>query len=395
MDHIPKVYVSLELNRGYGRSLVRGITHYSKLFGPWNIYMGTPFYYRWSKRERPLDEIIGWKPDGIIMREDPEIDKVKDLGIPIIFSTYTRTQIPGFVCLVGDHETPGQLAAEHFLERGFKHFAYCGIADSYWSACRGEIFRKRIADAGYEVHFFSSTQSKSKIALKRDHENLMQWLLDLPKPVAIMTCTDERSISVVKACKAAGLYVPEDVAIVGVDNDELYCEAVNPPLSSIAIDGFNAGYQAAEVLDGLMKGKSYNTGDKIIARATHVVVRQSSNIFAVEDRATRTALQYISANARSAIQVEDVAQACGLSVRALQKKFKRYLGRSIVDEIDRNRIEWICKLLIETNKTITQIFSEFDFVSPGHFSRYFRRLKKMSPKAYRKKYGVHSGIIDE
>lgn len=388
MIKIPKVYLSLELNRAYGRSLIRGITQYSKLYGPWNLYMGTPYYYRRSKREESsLAEVIKWHPDGIIMREDPEIDKVKDLGIPIIFSTYTTTQISGFVSLVGDHENPGRLAAEHFLERGFKHFAYCGISNSYWSACRGERFCKWIVKAGYDVNSFPSTRLKSKVALKADNEELMRWLHDLPKPVAIMTCTDERSMNVVEACRAVRLHVPEEVALVGVDNDELLCEAVNPSLSSIAIDGCKAGYQAAETLDKLMKGRSCNIDKPIIAQATHVVVRQSSNIFAVEDSTTRTALQYISANARQAIQVKDVAHACGLSVRALQKKFKFCLNKSISDEIDRIRIDLICRLLAETDRKISQIFLDFDFVTQGHFSRYFRRLKNMSPKMYRKKYG--------
>lgn len=379
-----KVLLAIEQNRGYGRGLISGITHYSKLYGPWNFYTGTPFYYRQSKKEQnTLDVIKQWRPDGIIIREDTDIDKIINSGIPAIIITYTLVKVPGFVSLRGDHEISGKLAAEHFLERGFKNFAYCGVPDKYWSLYRGQSFQRRIVQAGYDVNIFPFLPSESKINWLRDQEKLKKWLLDLPKPVGLMTCTDDRAQNVIEACKACGLHVPQDVAIVGVDNDELLCDLLNPPLSSVALNAFHAGFEAAETLDTLMSGKFHDTEKTIVARATHVVTRQSSDIFAVEDVDVRTALTYISANSHQAIQVKDVADACGLTIRTIQKKFKYHMGKSVSEVIDRSRLELICKLLIESPKTITQIAHEIDFISENHFSRYFRRLMKMSPTAYR------------
>ena len=302
-----KVFLSIEQNRGYGRGLISGITHYSKLYGPWNFYTGTPFYYRQTKKsQKTLEMIRQWCPDGIIMREDTDIESIVALGIPAIFITYTKVKIPGFISLVGDHEISGKLAAEHFLGRGFKNFAYCGVPNKYWSIFRGESFQKRVVQAGHDVHFFPFQKSESKINLVSDQEKLKKWLLELPKPVGLMTCTDDRAQNVIEACKACNLHVPEDVAVVGVDNDELLCDLMNPPLSSVALNAFNAGYQAAEALDALMSKKNGDVERIIVAQATHVVTRQSSDIFAVEDEDVRAALKYISADAKRAIQVEDV-----------------------------------------------------------------------------------------
>jgi LacI family transcriptional regulator len=380
-----KVFLSIEQNRGYGRSLISGITHYSRLYGPWNFYTGTPFYYRQSqKNPKTFDIIRQWCPDGIIMREDADIESIMNLGIPAIFITYTKVKIPGFISLLGDHEVSGKLAAEHFLGRSFKNFAYCGVPNKYWSIFRGDSFQKRVIQAGYDVHFFPFRSSESKINLVNDQEKLKAWLLELPKPVGLMTCTDDRAQNVIEACKACNLHVPEDVAVVGVDNDELLCDLMNPPLSSVALDAFSAGFQAAEALDTLMSGKPCDVEKTIVAQATHVVTRQSSDIFAVEDEDVRAALKYIASDVKKAIQVEDVAKAIGITTRTLQKKFKYYVGKPIREEIDRVRIEMICKLLIESPKTINQIAYDIDFISENHFSRYFRRLMKMSPTAYRR-----------
>lgn len=382
-----KVFLSIEQNRGYGRGLISGITHYSKLYGPWNFYTGTPFYYRQSQKDqKTLDIMKQWRPDGAIMREDSDMDKILGLGIPSIFITYTQIKVPGFISLLGDHKLSGRLAAEHFLGRGFKKFAYCGIPNKYWSLYRGESFRTRIAQAGYEVDFFPFEGSALKLNWLSDQDHLKNWLLRLPKPIGLMTCTDDRAQNVIEACKACNIRVPEDVAVVGVDNDELLCNLLNPPLSSVALDAFQAGYQAAEALDNLMNGRFSDIEKTIVAQATHVVTRQSSDIFAVEDHEVRTALDYISKNAKKAIQVKDVAGACGLTIRTIQKKFKYHLAKPVSEEIDRTRIELICKLLVESPKTINQIANEFDFIGENHFSRYFRRLMKMSPTAYRQRH---------
>ncbi len=184
----------------------------------------------------------------------------------------------------------------------------------------------------------------------------------------------------------AGLHVPEQVAIVGVDNDELVCELSDPPLSSVALNVERGGYEAAEMLDKLMAGKESIKKD-IIVEPMHVVTRQSTDILAVEDPEVADAMRFIRRHSKRIIQVSDVVDSVGLSRRVLQQRFRRIFGRSIYDEIKRCRLEQIVLVLAETDLSISQIASAFGYAGIEKLSRYFQREKGMTPLAYRKQYG--------
>ncbi|MEN6386711.1 MAG: DNA-binding transcriptional regulator, partial [Phycisphaerales bacterium] len=311
---------------------------------------------------------------------------VAQMGVPaIIIHTHTKEHFPNFVSLFGDCAGAGKLAAEHLLERGLKHFAYCGL-DNYWSDERGESFQKHIAKAGYEVHFYKQPASKQKRLWELEQVIMTDWLKQLPKPVGLMTCTDDRSQNVAEACKAAGIYIPEEIAIVGVDNDEFICNLSNPPLTSVALNATKAGYEAAEMLHGLMENKKI-ADPTIIAAATHVVARQSTDIFSIDDTDVAGAISFIRQNARKSIQISDVVNAGSLSQRALQQRFKKVLGRTLHDEINLVRIEYICKLLLNTQRSISDIALELEFLSDEHIARYFKKKKGMTPREFRKQFG--------
>jgi len=388
MSKIPKVMLMIENSREYGRQLLRGISKYASLYGPWNFYMGEPFYYGVSSTKKSTLHLIGkWGVDGIIMRESEEIKQIAQTGVPaIICTTYTKERIPGFVSLFGDCAGAGKLAAEHLLARGLKHFAYCGLDNMFWSDERGASFQKHISQAGFNVQFYKQPSSKRKQLWEFEQGIMSEWLRRLPKPVGLMTCTDDRSQDVVEACKAAGIHIPEEIAIVGVDNDEFVCGLSNPPLTSVALNATNAGYEAAEMLHGLMKGKK-RTDAVIIARATHVVARQSTDILAIDDAEVAGAINFIRQNARRAIQLFDVVNSGTLSQRALQQRFKKVLGRTIHDEINRVRIDHICQLLLNTHKSISDIALELEFNSAEHIARYFKKEKGIVPREFRKQFG--------
>jgi LacI family transcriptional regulator len=387
MAHIPKVILWIENSREYGRQLLRGISIYANLYGPWNFYTAQPFYYKESGNNNGVLAMIKkWGADGVIMRESGDVERIREKGVPAIVCTYTRERIPGLVSLVGDCAGAGRLAAEHLLERGFKNFAYCGLENMYWSRERGESFRQRIAEAGYEVHFYKQPASKKQRFWENEQAIMADWLRKLPKPVGLMTCTDDRSQNVIEACKIAGLHVPEELAVIGVDNDELVCELSNPPLSSVALNAIKAGCEAAELLHRLMNGEK-DKGRIIIAQATKVVARQSTDILAIEDREVATAVRFIRQNAKRMIQIGDVAAYAALSQRALQQRFRKVLGRTIHDEINRVRIEQICRLLLDTKKSVSQIATELEFSGDDHIARYFKKEKGVSPREYRRQFG--------
>ena len=216
---------------------------------------------------------------------------------------------------------------------------------------------------------------------------IADWLKSLPKPVGLMVCNDDRGRQITETCNAVGLNVPDEISVVGVDNDNLVCELSSPPLSSIALSVERAGYEAAELLDKLMAGKKKKTTRTITVSPTHIVTRQSTNILAIEDHEVVQAVRFIRKHPKEPIQVGDVVNVVTLSRRVLERRFRKALGRSVHDEIRRVRIEQVARMLMETNLSVSQIALDLGYPGVDHIARYFQREKGMSPLAYRKQYG--------
>ena len=216
---------------------------------------------------------------------------------------------------------------------------------------------------------------------------MAHWLKSLPKPVGLMTCCDDCSQHIIEACKIAELHVPEQVAVIGVDNDELVCKLSNPPLSSIALNFERGGYEAAELLDKLMTGKEKMKNQLIKVEPTYPVSRQSTDILAIDDSDIAKAIRFIRQHCKEPIRVDNVVAAAALSRRVLEKRFQKILGRSVLCEIRRVRVEQIVRMLVGTNLPISQIASKLGYPSVDHIARYFRQEKAMTPLAYRKQYG--------
>jgi LacI family transcriptional regulator len=202
-----------------------------------------------------------------------------------------------------------------------------------------------------------------------------------------MACNDDRAAEIVETCATIGLQVPEEIAVIGVDNDDMVCELANPPISSIFLNEERAGYEAAKLLAQLMAGEKM-AGQKIPVHATHIVTRQSTDILKVEDPQIVRALRYIKQNSQRLISVDQVVDATLLSRRVLESRFRRELNRSILSEIRRVRVDTVVRKLIETNMTISQIAIDMGFSDDKHIARMFRKEKGMSPNAYRKKFAA-------
>jgi LacI family transcriptional regulator len=201
-----------------------------------------------------------------------------------------------------------------------------------------------------------------------------------------MACNDDRALDICDACRTSGLHVPYEVAILGVDNDDLACELANPPLSSIAVNNERAGYEAAELLDQLMSGKN-DVEKQITAIPTHIVTRQTTDIFAVADKEVVNALRFVQQHSTEDIHVDDVVEAVPLSRRVLESRFRKTVGRSILSEIRRARVEQVVQMLVETNLPISEIANRLSYSGIEHIARYFRREKGMSLIEYRRRFG--------
>ncbi len=377
----PSVLLFVETSREFGRGLLHGIAKYSRLHGPWRVY-------RWpGALDSSLPEWKHLKIGGAIVRDVGVVEGLAHSGIPVIFAQHNRESYAPFPAIITESQAIGCMAAEHFLDRGFQHFAYCGFDDFAWSRGRGQHFKQRLVQAGFEVNTYRHPAGRQSAAgTDKNEQNLIaEWLRSLPKPVAVMCCNDDRALQVVEACKQANYEVPDRVAVLGVDNDVLVCDLADPPISSISLNTEGAGYEAARLLDRLMKGEPMG-GQVIGVSPTHIVTRMSTDVLTVSDPHVAAALQFIRRNPNRLIQVSDVVEATNASRRVLEKRFKAVLRRSVHQEIRRVRVGHIVQLLIGTDMSITEIALHGGFDGVEHIARYFRKETGMSLRDYRKRH---------
>jgi LacI family transcriptional regulator len=372
------VLLFVETSREFGRGLLHGIAKYSRLHGHWRIY----------RRPLALDSSLpDWremKIDGAIARDVKVAQILIHSGFPVIFVQHSRDMYKDFPAIITDSPSIGQMAAEHFLDRGYRNFAYCGFDDFVWSRDRNHYFKQRLEQDNLKVNTYQQPKSKAKRLWENERYLIVDWLMSLPKPVALFCCNDDRALQVVEACELAGVHVPEDVAVLGVDNDVLVCDLAEPPISSIAMGTEAAGYEAAELLNQMMKGKKA-IGKRIIVYPSYITTRVSTDIAAVSDAEVATAIRFIRKNVDKAIQVRDVVDATTVSRRVLENRFRTALRRSIYQEIRRMRVDRIIQLLVSTDMTVKEIALRCGFDGAGHISRYFRKVTGVSLREYRRK----------
>ena len=384
MQQPPKVILLLPSAREFDRGLRRGIFKYAHDYGPW-IFGEVPAPYlkqlTTSQRKRQFRK---WNADGAIALED-RLPEVGPLRVPTI-AVNARRQLDRTHCrLVSDDDAIGQMGAKTILDLGIRRAAYCGLPDQEFSDIRGLSFARTIIQTGYPVEVYLLPDRNTRISWQTEERRLTRWLHELPKPVGLMTCNDDRARMIAEICHVQGIRVPDEIAILGVDNDEQVCKSATPPLSSIELAVERAGYEAAKTLARMMSGDGPGT-ECILVDPVGVVCRQSTDILAIEDRTMVQAVRFIREHCNRSIQVRDVAAFVGLSRRALQDRFRQSFGRTPIQEIHRSRIERLQRMLIETSLTVGQIAESNGFEVGAHVARFFVRQTGMTPLAYRKKY---------
>jgi LacI family transcriptional regulator len=382
-----KVGVFVESSREAGRNFLRGIAEYVRTHGQWSVYWHT------EGQTAPHPAVKLNQLDGVIVRDVGLVDEALALGTPCVAFGHTRPELPGainasnLINVETESEVIGRMAAEHLLSCGFHYFAYCGLSTSArpirWCELRHDGFARRIAQAGLRSAAFAPPSS-IEADWARERHALVQWLRSLPHPVGCMAANDDRASELAAACKEAGLAVPDQVGIIGVDNDELVCGFSDPPLSSIKVEFERSGYEAAEALSQLMNRRG-DTPRTIIASANQLVVRRSTDFVAAEDVNLAKALRFIRENAETRmLAVSEVAQFAGLSRRSLERRFRENIGHSIHYHIARLRAERIGRLLAETTLTVAEIAEQLGFADLQHFARFFRAHHGVTPLEYRK-----------
>lgn len=383
---IPRVALLIETSRGYGRQFLRGVIRYGRLHGPWGFYI-TP-----GDLEQVLPRMRRWGGTGIIARvETPQVARaILASKLPAVLvglssqRVWRNPALREFSRVYSDSVEAGRLAAEHLLERGFRHFAYVGLPGYVWSQKREEGFCQRVRAAGLESHVYPlAADIRERKPWEQEHRRLIRWLAELPRPIGLMACNDDRGRQVLEACRTAGIQVPEEIAVVGVDNDELFCELSDPPLSSVALNAEAAGYRAAAILHRLMSGERVPPQD-IVAEALYVVTRRSSDVVATEDADLAAALKFLHDHAGEPITVDDVVAAVHLSRRTLELRFRHQLGRTIHEELERLRLQRAERLLLESDFPVPYVAEASGYRSENYFARVFRKKWGMTPHRFRR-----------
>lgn len=373
----------METSREFGRGILHGIAKYSRINGPWSFLRYPPYYLEPGHWKQVISWLRNLNADGVVMRANQHVQDVVELGLPMIVLDINE-EVAGIPNIVTNETAIGKMAANHLMELGLKQFGFCGFEDVLWSRKRCKSFCRTVRSSGHDCHIFQRPKPKTHRSGEEDQHPIGKWLGSLPKPVGLMACNDDRAQYLLEACKLSSLKVPEQIAIIGADNDRLVCELADPPLSSIALNTQKAGYQAARSLAKMIASKKIRSG-KILVHPTHVAKRRSTDVFAVNDNLVASAINYINQHSNRVLSVEDVAAAVGLSRRMLHNRFKQAIGRSIHDEITRVRIQKAIRMLVETNMTVTEIALTMGYSGAEKLIRHFQRETGITPLAYRKK----------
>jgi LacI family transcriptional regulator len=285
----------------------------------------------------------------------------------------------------------GRLGAEHLLERGFRNFAFCEYAGEFWSVDRRVGFQQALRDKGLDCAVYDmmvpGPGSGGPQSWETQQHNLAAWLKSLPRPLGVMATSDLMGQQLLEACLRLHIKVPEDVAVVGADNDEPICRIASPPLSSVIINDHQRGYAAAALLDRMMAGEPPPT-EPIYVEPVGVVTRASTDIMAIDDVSVVTALTFLREHAFDRITVDDVVRVVPLSRSVLERRFRKLIGRSINSEIVRLRINRAIELLTETSLELKVVAQRAGFGTQSYMTAVFQAKVGKTPGSFRRTVGV-------
>ncbi len=379
MPDRPHVALIIETSIHYGRQVLQGITRYVRSHQPWSCFL--------EQRElwaSPPPWLKGWKGSGVICRKTtPRLARMlANAGIPVVDLSDFHASF-GVARIESDHAAIGRLGADHLLERGFTRFAFCGFSDQAWSVQRREGFLARLGEVGHSCDVWESPWPEPRShPWEREQAQIGQWLSRLARPVGLMACNDMRGQHVLDACQRVDVAVPEEAAVIGVDDDSVLCNLCHPPLSSIVPNAERVGYEAAALLDRLMSGHAPPV-DPLLIPPTGVATRQSSDVLAIDDPLVASAVRFIRERACQGCSMKDLLRQVPMSRSLLERRFRHYLGRSPQAEIRAVQLKRVRQLLAESDLSLDQIAPLAGYAHPEYMSVVFKRETGVTPGQYR------------
>lgn len=363
-------------------AMLRGVAQYEHTHHSWSVFLDDQ-----ARAEADVQWVLSHGWDGVVSRHTTPVlvEACLDHHIPLV-DLNDSPRFAGVTKIRPDNAAVGAVAGQYLLDRGYQHLAFSGFGNDGWSRERRAGFVEAVRVGGNECEVFDVEYPGEVTPFWNSQQiaALAAWLRHLPRPVGVMGCNDVRARQIIEAAQAAGLLVPEEVAVLGANNDVTRCELSSPPLSSVATNPFQAGYRAAEQLDRLMNGETAENSDVRIS-PVGVVSRRSTDMLAIPDKNVAAAISYIREHACAGLSVKQVMPHAGVSRSQLEKKFRQYLGRSPQAEIRRMQVTKIRQLLAETDLPLKRIAELTGFEYMEYMCVVFRRLAGETPGAYRKR----------
>lgn len=369
-----RIGIELDFAGAYGRSVLRGVVKYAYTRSDWEFVL--PPMYSLAQMKLRQEERI----DGIItmVHSVRTLNRYRRHGGPMVNVARTlsaeQLEQAGIPSVLPHDEQVSGMIFDYLWERGFRTFAFCGHPTASWSRCREKAFLQACAQHGVTPRIAHATDGASE-----------SWVRQLPKPCAVMCANDRFAWNAIDACRNCGIAVPEEVAVIGVDNDTFLTEMARPTLSSTELGGDRIGFEAARLLDLQLSGQP------VVNMVTQipplgVITRHSTEVLSIDDAVVAETVQFIRQNASRAISVEDVLKAVAMSRRNLERRFRRVMRRSLLDEIRRVHIDRSTKLLRDTELPIPQIADQSGYASHVRFSTVFRQQMNTTPTEYRRRF---------
>jgi len=385
-----RVLMMTDFSESYANKLLSGIMRYSHEHEPWAVCK-VPLFLRDSGRmQEVVDFATTWKADAIIgqFRSGDPVEGFLDRGIITLAQDFQQ-RFPNLINISGDYIHSGEMAADYFIEKGVRHFAFYGISGMVWSEERLEGFENRIEerlpDASLSVRMITSLRD----VWWYDTASLTEWLAALPKPVAILGCDDNIAYQIIEAVTQVGredMRIPDDILVMGVDNDASVCQMCSPQLSSINQEVEHAGYQAAALIDELLAFPSAERRSRyrdIIVKPSYITTRQSTDAYIHQNPYVSKVMYYVNENLGSRIKVESLVDLVPMSRRMLETTFARETGISLYQYIIRARVNRM-KDLINAGHSPLQAADELG-TEYKIIARNFKNLTGMTPAEYAKK----------
>ena len=379
-----KILLLTDYSQESERRFLNGFVKYTDTQGGCIFY---PMSHLISKTKDNSMEIIRmarkFKVDAIIgLWHNINVEEAKKLEIPIFLRTYKRVYNE-FPMLTGHYKEFGAYAANFFINQNFSNYAFIGMKDILWSISRYE---------GYSEQIFSTLKTGTTRYdvenFQNEIEAISNWLSSLPKPVAMLACNDFMARQVTEICQLQGIKIPEEISLLGVDNDEFMCNISSPTLSSIKLNFEKHGYDIAQTLFKMIQEKR-TWPARIPVEAIGVVERMSTNRKVISDPYIREIVDFINRNYTQEIDIKKLTSFIPLSRRAIEMKFKKEMcPHTITSYIMKLRLDYFCRLLENSDLPISAAADKAGFIDSSNFSTLFKKNKGMTPSEYRKKYKI-------